>query len=206
MKKILFGAAVAAMSVVAGAATIDWKSGTMYKLDDEGAKTSTKSGKGTWTGYVWLIDQNTYETLADKYASDKNFDAVINAYKGETGSAKASASTGLTSVMTMSTEVNSAGTYYGALLYNYGGTDYYIGNLGTITLSEVDGAVSGGSVNNMSAYAFGDSTNAEGAITGGSTGASTPVVPDDPVDGPEPTSALLLLIGGSMLALKRKNA
>lgn len=190
MKKVIVLLAAAAMAVASQAASVTWKTGTGVKAPGEGGTFSTTTaGAGTIGLYVWILDKGTFDGLT--------MDTVVSTYKDALGTATGNAtgksgSTGATVVTThddWSTE--SATTYYAAVLTTYtkDGTTQYIGNLAT---AQVNTSGTGGTVNNLAKFVGGGTSGT--AITGYSTGGNVP----------EPTSGLLLLVGGALLALRRK--
>ena len=190
MKKIIVLLAVAAMAVVSQAASISWKTGTGVKAPTaDGSFGTANAGAGTLSMYVWIIDSATYSGLT--------VDSVIGTYKDALGTATASATgkggaTGITVNTTHDDWVaDQDTTYYAAILTTYtaDGTTLYIGNLAT---SIVNGGGAGTPVNNLAKYIGGGTSGT--AITGWSKGESIP----------EPTSGLLLLVGGAVLALRRR--
>ena len=184
MKKLMILAAVAMVSAIASAAQMKWGSGTITLAD------STTAGKDAVTGYLFLIDSTTYDTLAANTTGKALSDAVYAAYGSSLSSAAASKSSTAKGAVTITdpTAYSNGNTLYGAILYVEG--DNYMGNIATYTLTS-DQDVSIGS---MASIIGGD-------LGGGSTATawSTAAVP-------EPTSGLLMLLGMAGLALRRRRA
>ena len=175
-------AVAVAATVAANAAAITWGSGTVSLAD------GTKAGKGDVTAYLFLLDADTYNTLAANATGAAMSDAVYAAYGDKIDTANASNTTtgkGIANLSDPTTYANGS-TAYAAVLYIEG--DNYMGNVATYTLdSDMDASVGG-----LATTVFG---NVGSSTT--STAWSTAAVP-------EPTSGLLMLLGMAGLALKRK--
>ena len=171
------------------AATLTWKSGTGVKApNDDGTFGTANAGTGTLSMYVFIVDSSTYDSL--------DVSKVASTYASQTASATGkkegfSGAAGGAVATTHDDWVADANTtYYAAILIKYkdGDKEVYIGNKAS---GVVNGSGSGATVNNLAKYVGGGTSGT--AITGYS-----------PV--PEPTSALLVLLGVAGLALKRKRA
>ncbi len=193
MKKIMFVLAAVAMAMSVQAAKIDWKMGTAIKAPNaDGSVGTANAASGTLSMYVWLVDADTYNAATA--------DSIVSGYKGKTGDASASVTgkggaaggTASTTGLDFSTTENT--TYYGLILTQYksGDTEMWLANKASAVINT---AGTDASVGNLSKN-WGGGTGA--AITQWSNGGGTQP------DIPEPTSALLLLMGGAMLALRRK--
>ena len=172
---------VIACAACAQAATVAWKSGTIYTPGTDGAFSTTKAAKGTVDTFVWLVSASDYASAtADSIA------AMDTATANITGSNTASLNTvNLTDTATYGAN----DTVYSLVLFKYndGTTDYLLANKATATIDSLG-----------SAKTFTNLATADGNALG-ATGWSTTSVP-------EPTSGLLLLLGMAGLALKRKCA
>ena len=181
MKKLMMlaGAVAAALSV--SAAQVEWNSGTIT------LQGGTQAGKGDVTAYLFELTKTEYDALSA--------DKVYDTYKGSLTSAdatKSSTAKGVANLVGKTTTYGQGDTAYAAILYVSKDGDYAIGNLASFTFeSSMDGEVA-----NLASYVGGNSAN------GAASWASTTGGGTDPL--PEPTSGLLLLVGGAMLALRRK--
>ena len=193
MKKIMFVLAAVAMAMGVQAAKIDWKMGTAIKAPNaDGSVGTANAANGTLSMYVWLVDESTYNSTA--------VDSIVDGYKGKTGDATGSVTgkggaaggTAMTSGLDFSTTEDT--TYYGLILTQYksGDTEMWLANKATAVINT---AGTKASVGNLSKNLGG---TGGAALTQWSNGGGTQP------DIPEPTSALLLLMGGAMLALRRK--
>ncbi len=182
MKKVIMCFTAIGLAFCAQAAAVKWGSGTVY-LPDGTTKAGTKV-----TAYFFDITAEQYATYSadtSKIWSDKAAltDAGVLSVSGATQSGKTSASA---KTFTIDKDVGSAA--YAALLYTYQQTvddtvnTYYIASVGAVP--EVSSL--GTTVSNLGTGSW---VQANGGSSGGV---------------PEPTSALLLLMGGAMLALRRK--
>ena len=182
MKKLMMLAGAMVASLTVSAASVTWGSGTIT------LQGGTQAGKGDVTAYLFELTKAEYDALS----SDKVYDT----YKGSLASAdttKSSSAKGIANLLSKTDTYGQGDTAYAAILYVSKDGSYAIGNLASYTFeSSMDGTVA-----NLSIYEGGKSANGPvswGSTTGG--GGSGGV--------PEPTSGLLLLVGGAMLALRRK--
>ena len=184
MKKLmmLVGAMVASLNV--SAAAVNWASGTITL---QGGATA---GKGDVTAYLFELTKAEYDALSA--------DKVYDTYKGSLASAdatKSSTAKGVANLSSKTTTYGQGDTAYAAILYVSKDGDYAIGNLAAYTFaSSMDATVNG-----LASTLGGDAA----------TGTPTPISWSSTTGGgsggvPEPTSGLLLLVGGAMLALRRK--
>ncbi len=123
-----------------------------------------------------------------EFADQAAYDAADIAALDVSKAALSGATTKSTGTITLSdsTTYGAGDTVYSAVVFKAtdGGVDYYMGTKLTATVDDLGSAVN-----------FGSLKNSSGSWTqsGGSSGGV-----------PEPTSALLLVLGGAMLALRRK--
>lgn len=180
MKKLIVVLAITVSAAVAQAAAVQWTVTNIYK--DSTNKATTTDGF-----MVYLINDADYSQATAAAA------LAAGTLTADTISGKAVASSGLTA----DGKVSKAGTDVGNLadgtykFYNVivGDGNAVVGDTVTASIVSV-GTPSLGSFNAKTL-----TTNASNwkSVTGGGSG-----------DIPEPTSALLLLMGGAMLALRRK--
>ena len=180
MKKLIVVLAVVACAVAAQAATVAWTVTNIYK-----GNTTDKAQ--TTDGYmVYLINNATYSQ------SDAAAALAAGTLTKDIISGKATASSGLTAAGKVSTDADLGSLADGSYkFYNVivGGDNAVVGSLVDATIVSV-GTPSLGSFNAKTLTQSADSWQ---SVTGGGSGGI-----------PEPTSALLLLMGGAMLALRRK--
>ena len=188
MKKIMFFLAAIVLAVGVQGAAISWKMGTAIKAPNaDGSLGTANAGAGTLSMYVWLVDQATYNAAtADSIIADYSGN-LSTATASVTGKSGAAGGTATTDGLSYSTTENT--TYYGIVLTQYksGDTEMYIANKATAVINT---AGTDGSALNLSKNWGG--TGGPAITSWSSAGV------------PEPTSGLLLLIGGAMLALRRK--
>ena len=186
MKKLIVMAGVVVGVLASEAAAIAWNSGTIYGQD------GNKVGKDQITAILLESTSSTaFSTLTGE--------ALFAAYEAGTintlvsgATVKTGASTALGAAnLTTGTAYDSGTDVYAALLYVEDSTGYYIANFANATAASTKVTIA-------------DLTKYEGGSLGG-----TPNGPE--ITGwsgggaiPEPTSGLLLLLGGAMLALRRK--
>ena len=181
MKKLMMflGVAVTAMSV--SAATVTWGSGTIT------TQGGSQAGSGDVTAYLFELTESQYSQLT----ADKVYDTYKNSLSSADAT-KASSKKGVANLAGV-TDYSVGDTAYAAILYVSSDGNYAIGNLASYTFASAqDGAVS-----DLSSKLGGDNgagTALSWTSTSGGGGG----------DVPEPTSGLLLLVGGAMLALRRK--
>jgi len=175
MKKLIVALAIAVSAAVAQAASVQWTVTNIYK--DSTTKAATTDGF-----MVYLINDATYSQATAASA------LAAGTLTTDTISSKAVASSGLTA----DGKVSKAGTNVGDLangtysFYNVivGGGNAVVGSTVTLEVTPVGNPQL-------------DSFNAKTLTQSADNWKSVSGVP-------EPTSALLLLMGGAMLALRRK--
>ena len=180
MKKLIVALAIAASTVIAQAAAVQWTVTNIYK--DSTTKAATTDGF-----MVYLINDATYsqDTAAAALAA--------GTLTTDTISGKAVASSGLTA----DGKLSKAGTDLGTLADGtYKFYNVIVGNGNAVIAGPVSATIT--SVGDPQMESFNAKTLTQNAsnwksVSGGGGG-----------DIPEPTSALLLLMGGAMLALRRK--
>ena len=192
MKKIIFALAAAVLAVGVQGAAISWKTGTAIKAPNaDGSFGTSNAGTGTLSLYVWLVDQATYDAATA--------DSILAGYSGQlstatgsvTGKSGPAGATARTDGLAFSTTENTP--YYALVLTQYtsGETEMFIANKATVAINT---AGTDASVLNLAKNWGGTGGPAiTGWVKAGGGG-----------DIPEPTSGLLLLVGGAMLALRRR--
>ena len=185
MKKLIVMAGVVLGVLASEAAAVAWNSGTIYGED------GNKVAKDQISAVLWETTSSTaFSSLsgADLFAAYEagTVNTLVSGATVKTGSSTALGAANLTT----GTAYDSGTSVYAALLYVEDSTGYYIANFATATAASTKVTIS-------------DLTKYEGGSLGGTpngaqiTGWSGGGVP-------EPTSGLLLLLGGAMLALRRK--
>ena len=192
MKKIIFALAAVALAVGVQGAAVVWKMGSSIKAPNpDGSFSAANAGKGTLSLYVWLVDQATYDAATA--------DSILAGYSGQLGTATGSVTgksgpagaTARTDGLAFSTTEDTP--YYALVLTQYtsGETEMFIANKATAMINT---AGTDASVLNLAKNWGGTGGPAiTGWVKAGGGG-----------DIPEPTSGLLLLVGGAMLALRRR--
>ena len=192
MKKIILALAAAVLAVGVQGAAIDWKTGVSIKAPNvDGSIGTSNAGAGTLSMYVWLVDKATYDAATA--------DSILAGYSGQlgtatgsvTGKAGAAGGTVTTDGLAFSTTENTP--YYALVLTQYksGETEMFLANKATTAINT---AGTKASVGNLSKNWGGTGGPAiPGWMKAGGSG-----------DIPEPTSGILLLVGGAMLALRRR--
>ena len=192
MKKLLFTLAITALTASSHAAVATWNSGVVFgPSDDSGTITTGAAYKladtSTAAMYVFILAD------ADAYAKVQS-DGVYKTYSSSLSSAKASTTTLASSKFSaLKTGDYVAGeSIYAAILFTYtdsAGKNWYLENTATATVDDLGSDIA---LSNLARYQGGKNTGGQLASWSSNV--------------PEPTSAMLLLLGFAGLALKRKNA
>lgn len=184
MKKALTFLAVAALVATTQAATVTWKSGTIYLPDN------SKAAKDAVQAMLYLIDSATYTAL--DLSTEAGQQSALATYLDKTADATgASNKNGLANVTTELTKTGIANSQYAVLIYQYGTGDSAVYKIGKGT----------DFINDLGKAEGTNATDLAGQSAWVTKAASTP---DDPV--PEPTTVALLAIGLAAAGLKRKIA
>ena len=135
------------------------------------------AGKGAVNGYLYLVSESVYSGL--DFSDGK---AVYDEYKAKTASATGTSTK--TGVVKMTTTAGIGETQYAVIIYETSDASQFILSKGYDTVNDL------GVQSNIASGGLAVSANATGWT---------------PTEGtPEPSSGLLLLLGGAMLALRRK--
>ena len=207
MKKLTIALVAVLSALAVNAATIQWKSGTLYGAGDGGLFSSTKLSAGV-TATLFTMTAEQYSTVIaafdGSFSSEKMMNFVSGLKDGTYGTAMAAGNYTVGNIsrnaMTVTDNTGYTGTsdnpktYYTAILYTYndGTKDWYVANAAANTFqADIDGS------NTKALSIFGgDGATGSFEITGWSSAAAIP----------EPTSGLLLLLGVAGLALRRRRA
>ena len=177
MKKLMIVFAVALVAGFVQAASVSWTTGKLYAPGDDGSGYSTSLITGS--GYQATVAFFTYDAVNDKYESF----AAGGTTSGSTISMNAiKGTTGDT--------FNTSGTYYAQMIVTYGDSTL----TSEIAAFEVDTASSDPNVSLTFNTGSGFASTGDKFASAGWSGV------------PEPTSGLLLVLGGAMLALRRRRA
>lgn len=190
MKKLMIALVAVAFAAVAQAATVNWNSGTMKRAADEngGWGTAIRNNHLGLMVSVYLVNGTEYTA-----AQAMDAETLFNTYTAKVASASNTNTSATGTTVNASTEANVGTDYYAVVIYQYKdktiapkeGDAFYIATTASISGALIDNA--------GNSYDVGDI----GKLAGESAGWQTV---------PEPTSALMLLIGLAGLALKRKVA
>ena len=185
MKKLIVGMFALCAAVAAQAAYVDWQ----YKMTDK--KTGGTDYSSGYTAYLltsaaWdgIKDSFDQTTLASKATDSSVF------YQSSAGKSSYSYSTGA-GVASIRQATGDSGNYY-VILANADGYNVLLDN---VTVASYEDATTVGTT--PTALTITTARDASGGI-------SMSAYPSGGGDVPEPTSGLLLLVGGAMLALRRK--
>jgi len=188
MKKIMFALAAVACAATMQAAQFEWTASQVREGWDD------PNNKASGTAYLFLVAGDvSASSIASAISSAESTSALATTLQG-----KAIDTQALTSGSTGGTTAEGIAATAPADLFFVviSGDNVYQSGISTLTEIATIGSTS---------LAFGSQKSATSAAAAWSTvGGSTPPTPPGPGPVPEPTSGLLLLVGGAMLALRRK--
>ena len=188
MKKIMFTLAAVACAATMQAAQFEWSATQVRNGWDDGAS------KIDGTAYLFLVGGDVTEaSIASAISGAADTTALATTLNGKAIDSQA-VSAGATGGLTAD---GISATAPASLFFVVISGDNVYQSAAT-TANEI--ATLGGTP-----ISFGSQKNASSVASAWSTvGGSTPPTPPGPGPVPEPTSGLLLLVGGAMLALRRK--
>ena len=177
MKKLMMLLACGLMMAVAQAASVSWASGAGIK-----GPGGTYAAAGDVKMYVFALTAEQYNDMTAAKVAELDVSTAL------LSGATTKSTSGIT--LTNTTKYGAGSDIYAAVLLTVseGGKDYYMAQTMKSTVNDLDGAVSFGSLAKKD-YMSGTALTWTEASGGGV---------------PEPTSGLLLLVGGAMLALRRR--
>ena len=186
MKKIMIAFAIAFCAILGNAATVNWNSGTLRPALDSaggwaakgGVKANLADGAELMVS-LFLVDEATY-TAAEKMSSL----ALYTEYASKSGAVTEGY---VANNITVSTSAEVGQSYYAVLLYSY--TDATYGEMILATTAKIDGSAITNAANTYNVANIGSTA---GAANGGWSAV------------PEPTGAMLIVLGVAALALRRK--
>lgn len=207
MKKLIIVAVAMATALAVNAASVSWKSGTLYGAGEGGAFNTTKLSSGV-TAEMYTMTASQYSTVLalfdGTYSNDSmmkfvdglkdgTYGSAMTASKYEVGDIKKNAIT-VTDNSGYTGSAESPATYYTAILYTYndGSSDWYVANAAANTFEADINKTLASAINTFG----GEGATGSFAISGWSQASAVP----------EPTSGLLMLVGLAGLALRRKRA
>ena len=178
MKKLIMFIAVTAMAMAGYSAEVTWGAGNNWIKDKSGNNLAENTD-------VMLILASDASAVSSALAAGTSIDSYV------LDTAKTSNTKGLVSEHEASNTKFTAGTTYSVAALVMLGDDYVISGAQSLTayttgVDEPSGATFSNTQGNAPISAWGPKSGSGGG------------------DIPEPTSALLLLMGGAMLALRRK--
>lgn len=186
MKKLLMFIAVAASACAVNAATLNWGS-AVCESDGTTAVSTGQQAYLIWSATAFSGLASSFDT--DAGTTDNGGTAVAS---HSVNSTEAGSDYGFKDVFTRADADGGVNGYYEILLFNADGTKFAVIDAGSV--SGITDLTSAGNlmvnIDWSSSEFLGDSGYV-GTVSGGG-------------GIPEPTSGLLLLIGGSLLALRRK--
>ena len=189
MNKIMFTVVAAMAAFVTQAAAVNWTANNVYAGDG-----TTNMGSG-YVGYLFLADQLTADDAKAAITGGKWDTISSKALAEQVANTKGKYTGALNDSVVADSYVGTDQSGY-AIIFNAGSVDkatsFYVTDAKTMTVGNVGATM----------YALGTQAATQTA-TWSKVGGVTPPGPVTP-DVPEPTSGLLLVLGGAALALRRK--
>ncbi len=187
MKKIMIAFSVALCAVAVNAATVSWNSGTFRRATSSDGGWAASGGVRNYyangtslMASLFLVDETTYAAAAKMSASE-----LYSTYVAKETTATAS-STGNNVAVT--TSASTGQDYYAVVIYSY--TDATYGEMHIAATASIKGSLIDNAANT---YNVGNIGSTAGAASGWQSI-------------PEPTGAMLLVLGVAALGLRRKRA
>ncbi len=200
MKKLIVMTAAVALAVVSQAAVVDWG----YKITNDKTVANATAAQSSayaknYTVYLFAadaIDDWSKLTQADLASAKDSAALQYQSYASRTGANYATADDNGVVANARTFDVGDAASYIGKIVVvDTVNNTYTASDITIASRSETAGADTAG-VKSLTQTAFAAQSFGE-FYSGG-----TPTPGPGPI--PEPTSGLLLLVGGAMLALRRK--
>lgn len=186
MKKLMLTVAATVIAGMVQAAAVSWGSGALARATSEDGGWGATSvvpglGEGSISARLFWVNATAYAA-----ASEMSMKSLYEAYNTQVADASSTSTVSSVDIVTAAAEGN---TYLAVVLYDY--TDTLYGDMYLATTAEK--AVATGAFDVVDTLYVTDIGSTVGAASGWQAV-------------PEPTSGLLLLVGGALLALKRKRA
>ena len=201
MKKIMFMLGVTAMAVSVNAASMDWAVSAITAFKDHNNAAFTQSGTpASVTGLTaYLIDYSQLDTITDALAKGTALTASSAGILGIDDTVTKYGAAGLTGVPSSNLALDNP--YTVAILYadTRGEDAYYLVSStfsGKYAYDETDPEAVVTKISGTKANVWDSSSSSGWQKAVASGGGSSDI--------PEPTSGLLLVLGGAMLALRRR--
>ena len=197
MKKLMIAAAIVCAAAISQGASVVWSTGTQVKgvtSATDGTFSGTNAGDGSLMTYVWLVDADTYgKTDIGSIWDSKGSSLGTATAKSAAAFGGKKGGSATTADIPWTADQNTP--VYALILTTYdtngdGTADWYIANKAE---SNINGAGMGADVTNLAKNIGGTGGT---AITGWTAAGNVP----------EPTSAMLILLGMAGLALRRRRA
>ena len=194
MKKLIMFTACAVFACVAGAAQMSWGGESLNAANDP-----DKLGDSDYDGYaragtiyslVWLGTDYSGSTTATTYNKSTKLTDLGGTLKGTYTLSAEDAENGSWNAPAYQDSADNINGYWQVIMWDPNTPDVFSSLVGQMTGAT---ETQQGSFGEIIAAQGGIGSSMGGTVTGGS-------------DIPEPTSGLLLLVGGAMLALRRKRA
>ena len=192
MNKLMIAAAIVCAAALSQAATVSWGVSTVRPAKNADGDYATSGNIGTaGTLSIFLVDADTYGKLTFD-------DAFYTTYSAKTADYSDATSNMGSLTLTSDNTYKKDDHVYAAILLTYKDANdklWYVANKADVIIQEFDGTAQDASILKLHSQQGG-----EGGIFSGDTITGWSAAP---TSAPEPTSAMLLLIGMAGLALRR---